>query len=896
MKAPIYLLDGYSLIYRSYFAFMRSPLINKAGKNVSAIFGFFNTLIGFFDTWNPERFAVILDSAGPTFRHKQYPEYKANREKAPDDLHAQVPDIERILELMHIPSIAVSGFEADDIIATIARQCCAEKRKCYILTGDKDLMQLVNDYVHILKPDKGTYEEIDAAGVEEKWGVPPGKILELLALMGDTADNIPGVKGIGPKTAVKLLLEYETLENIFTHTDECSASEKKKLDEGRDLAFLSRELARLRYDAPLPADLEDKLRADFTLAAGAGDLNDLEIYSIASKLAGRKDASAGSVQVQARQERGSYMPVLDKKELDSWIGRVQAAKVFSFDIETDNIDEMYASPVGFSLCIKGGEACYIPLKAGGVKCLDAETIRKALRSIVTDPGLKMIGQNIKYDYKVLKRWGLEITNIWFDTMIAAWLLDALRNTYNMDDLALDYLQYTTIHFSDVVEKGQTFDQADFNQAVQYAAEDADITFRLYELFAPELEKRKLDEVFFGLEMPLLRILAEMELHGILLEPVKLEKYSSELGRELVKIEKEIYAECGREFNINSTKQLQEILFSERKLKPVKKTKTGYSTNVQVLEALAAYDVVPAMILRHRSLSKLKSTYLDTLPGLVHKETGRVHSTFLQTGTATGRLASKDPNLQNIPVRAEEGRRIRSAFKAAPGCSLISADYSQIELVILAHLSGDPGLTRAFQSGIDVHSATGGLIFGKDASAVSTDERRVAKTINFGVMYGMSAFRLSRELGIPLRQAQAFITRYFETYSGVRSFLDKVIRGAEKTGSVRTMAGRERVIPGINSRNATEKGAAERIAINTPIQGSAADIVKRAMIMLDKAISKSGLALIMLLQIHDELIFEVDDRDLDKAMKLIEKTMKEAAILSVPLNVSIEAGKSWGDVH
>ncbi len=892
MKTPVYLLDGYSLIYRSYFAFMRNPLINSSGKNISAVFGFFKTLLSFFDNYKPDQFAVILDSPVPTFRHKQYPEYKANREKAPQDLHDQVGDIRSILKLMNIPQLAVDGFEADDIIATVAANCSKEKRTCFILSGDKDLMQLVDDYVHILKPDKGTYEDIDAEGVREKWGVGPEKILELLSLTGDTSDNVPGVRGIGPKTAVRLLKQYESLENIFEHTDECTASEKAKLDEGRDSAFLSRELIALRHDTPLPENFDDLLRADFTLNRAAQAFWDLEVNSIAEQL-----SSAGKIIEETKtQERGNYEAVTDAESLASWIAMVKKQKVFAFDTETDSIDEMYAIPVGFSLSVEAGKACYIPVKAEGTKCLPADEVKKALKSILEDKDLKLVGQNIKYDYKVMKRWGIEMKNIHFDTMIAAWILDVLRNIYNMDDLAREYLNYNTIHFNDVVEKGKTFDTADFSLAVDYASEDADITLRLYECFSPLLKKRNLEKVFYNLEMPLLKILAEMELAGIMINPKELREYSKELGQELYRIEKQIWTECGKEFNINSTKQLQEVLFSDRKLKPLKKTKTGYSTNVQVLEELARYDAVPAMILRHRSLGKLKSTYLDTLPELVNKNTGRIHSRFIQTGTATGRLSSKDPNLQNIPVRDEEGRRIRSAFKAPGGYRFISADYSQIELVILAHLSKDPGLTRAFLSGDDVHRATGAFIFSKDSKDVTADERRIAKTINFGVMYGMSSFRLSRELHIPLKKAADFIDTYFKKYSGIKGFIDKVCRDAEKSGSVFTMAGRERAIPGINSRNQTEKKAAERIAVNTPIQGSAADIVKQAMIKLYSEIPASGLDIKMLLQIHDELIFEVKESQLGEAGALIEKIMKESASLSIPLNVSVEAGKSWGDVH
>lgn len=893
MKSPIYLLDGYSLIYRTYFAFISKPLVNSTGKNVSVIHGFFNSMLSFFSHYKPEQFAVILDSPVPTFRHKQYPDYKANREKAPQDLHDQIPDVIRILKEMNIPSLAVPEYEADDIIATIARNCSKNKQECFILSGDKDLMQLVDDYVTVLKPDKGSYIKMDREKVLDTWGLPPEKILELLSLTGDTADNIPGVKGIGPKTALKLLNAYETLENIFKHTDECTPSEQKKLEAGEEAAFLSRDLIALCYDTPIPGDFYESLEIAFTLENAAGEFRRLEVNGIADQLNTEQQLELIPAEEQVR---GSYEAVLTEGDLNKWIILIKEKGVFSFDVETDNIDEMYANPVGFSLSVESGKACYIPLKAEGADCLSAETIKAALKQILTDSGLKLIGQNIKYDYKVCKRWGIEITNIYFDTMIAAWILDALRNVYNMDSLARDYLNYLTIHFEDVVEKGQTFDTAEFSKAVDYAAEDSDVTFRLYEYFSEQLKERDLEKIFFDLEMPLVKIIADMELNGIQLEGSELLEYGKEVEIELAGIQKEIYSECGKEFNINSTKQLQEVLFVDRGLTPVKKTKTGYSTNVQVLEELSRIDAVPALILKHRSLSKLKSTYLDTLPELVNPDTGRIHSRFIQTGTATGRLSSKDPNLQNIPVKDEAGRRIRMAFRPADGYSFISADYSQIELVILAHLSGDPGLTSAFKAGGDVHRSTGAKIFQKPEDEVSAEDRRIAKTINFGVMYGMSSFRLSQELHIPMKQAKQFIDSYFATYSGIKGYIDTVIAETEKSGFVRTMAGRERKIPGINSRNKTEKKASERVSINTPIQGSAADIVKMAMISLSKAIENSKLPIKMIVQIHDELVFEVKDEFVTQAQELIKTKMKKAAELSLELNVSIDAGKSWGAIH
>ena len=591
-----------------------------------------------------------------------------------------------------------------------------------------------------------------------------------------------------------------------------------------------------------------------------------------------------------------YIPVIDEALLDEICLKVKEARVYAFDTETDDTDELLARPVGFSLSVKPGEAFYIPVISPDSKCIPEDKVRKALGSILTDPKLELAGQNVKYDYKIMKRWGIKMANPAFDTMIAAWLLDSQASSYSLDSLSEKELKHRMIRFSDVVEKGETFASVPLEKAAAYSAEDADVTLRLYKLYKPRLEERGLHELFTEIEMPLVPILGDMELCGIRILPAVLSEYGHELGKEMADLEERIFRECGEVFNINSTQQLSRILFEKRKLKPSKKTKTGYSTDITVLEELAREDIVPGLVLRHRSLSKLKSTYVDALPKLVNPATGRLHTRFIQTGTATGRLSSRDPNLQNIPIRDEEGRRIRDAFVPATGYSFLSADYSQIELVVLAHLSDDPGLKEAFLTGKDIHRNTASLIFDVDESDVTSEQRRIAKTINFGVIYGMSAFRLARDLAIPRSDADRFLASYFSRYARIRSFIDSTVREAEENGIVQTLLKRQRIITGINSRNRTEKMAAERVAVNTPIQGTAADIVKLAMIHIAKRLGEERLKTRLILQVHDELIFEVPSGEEKKAESLVRQEMENAFTLSVPLRVSIETGRSWGNFH
>jgi DNA polymerase-1 len=959
MKRPLYLVDSYAFIYRSYFAFLSRPLRNAAGDNVSAAFGFFRFLFGLFDERNPGAFAAVFDSRGPTFRHEMFTEYKATRQKTPEDLHAQVPLVEEILDALKAPRLRAEGFEADDVIATLATRCKAEGRECWIVSGDKDLLQLVGGSVKALRPDSSF--AFKAYGVEEvkaEWGVEPERILDYLSLTGDASDNVPGVAGIGDKTALKLLTEFGSLEGIYGKLEAVKPeSLRKKLEAGRESAELSRKLIVLRTDVPLSISSLDELELGCLDRKGANALFMREGMkslvasaqeALASGQAGLDFGASPSRQATADAAaaaagaagpsvppvpsapplpaapaellgEGEYEAVTTPEGLAAWVDRCLAAGSFAFDCETDSLDDQLARPVGFSLSCEAKKACYVPLRAPeGDPVLGEAAAKRELARLFGAAGTTLIGQNVKYDYSVMSRFAGQMKNRLYDTMIASWLLDAEAESLGLEALAERRLGYVGIEYTDLVPKGKCFDCVPLEQAARYAAEDADLTYRLWKLTAPELEAAGLSKIFETLEMPLVPILAGMEAAGIKVEAAELKSYGVELEVRLAALEREIWDLVGHEFNIASTKQLQEVLFVERKLPAGKKTKTGYSTDTSVLEELAGLDPVPEKILMRRSLAKLKSTYVDALVAILEAgkqasqgdllesgatpaaprpaADGRIHTHYIQTGTATGRLSSRDPNLQNIPVRDEEGRRIRQAFVAGPDRLLVSADYSQIELVVLAHLSGDEGLRRAFSEGVDVHRRTASLLFKVAEEAVTPEQRRIAKTINFGVIYGMSAFRLSNELKIPRGEAQSFIDAYFATYAGVRDFIAKTVADTERTGYSTTLFGRRRPILMINSRNKTEKQAAERVAVNTPIQGSAADIVKLAMLRVDKALGAELPATRLLLQVHDELIVEAPEKEAKAAAELMRREMEGAAELAVPLRVSVETAKSWGEIH
>jgi len=917
MSEELYLIDGYSVIYRGYFAFLNRPLLNPAGRNSSSVFVFFRTLLQIIRERSPDHLAVAMDSRIPTFRHERFPQYKATRERAPADLHAQIPVIEEILSALGVPCLRVDRFEADDVIATLAEACRESRRPCWIFSGDKDILQLIDGNVRLLAQERGASDIIEYSREEvfESRGVYPDQIVDYLALTGDSSDNVPGVPGVGEKTAVKLLSQYKDLESIYSRIQEVTPeSLRRKLLDGKESALLSRELVTLRRDVPgvprpetlalpgldIPAAIplfeREGMRsivADLTRLAGSSAATRPARPAAAPEPAQAAPAPAPPLKTTAP---GTYRTVTDSAELADWIARAKSAGRYAFDVETDGTDEMQAVLLGFSLSLEEGKACYVPVRARDVQCIPAEETRELIAGLLEDPSVRLIGQNAKYDYKVMRRWGVAPANVYFDTMVAAWMIDSEQGSYGLDRLAELRLGYRTLPYEQLVGKGQTLEDIPIQQVSDYSGEDADLTFRLYTVLSPELSAAGLTPLFSRVEMPLLVVLAEMELTGIRILTTELEAYGREIERDLHRLESEIYELCGRKFNINSTKQLQEILFNWRKLTPVKKTKTGYSTDEDVLEILAAQDPVPEKILTHRKLAKLKSTYVDALPQQVNPATGRLHTHYVQTGAATGRLASKDPNLQNIPIREEEGRRIRSAFVPAPGMHFISADYAQIELAILAYLSKDPVLLQAFREGRDIHRQTASLIFGVPEADVSPDQRRVGKTINFGVVYGMSAYGLSQGLKIAKGDADRFITTYFQRYEGVDRFLKETIKGAEQNGFVTTLMGRRRRIIAITSPNRTERSGAQRIAVNSPIQGTAADIVKLAMVKLSARLAREKLATRILLQVHDEIILESPVEESEGAARLVKDVMEHVVDEPIPLKVHCEIGDSWGDFH
>ncbi|MBP5438342.1 MAG: DNA polymerase I [Treponema sp.] len=946
----VYILDSYGLIYRAYYALFSHPLTNQRKENISAVVIFFRNLKALLAKYNPAYIAAAFDSRTKTFRHELFAEYKATRQKTPDDLHAQVPWIEDVLKALGIPVLRVDGFEADDIIATVAAKCAKAGRQLRILSGDKDLLQLVTETCKEMQPDKanGGWETDGIEEVKAKWGIPPEMILDYLSLTGDAADNVPGVKGVGDKTAVKLLTQYGSLDGIYEHAEEIKGALGQKIRGDKENAYFSKKLISLRSDVPVDIDFDSFSTANLDYAAAGKALAELgaEAVSRAFLKEGNADlaiasatalptASAKESAVEAgalsaksatpakednaplpiRKNEGNYRPITSADELKKFLDSALDTKTnpsleVAFDTETDGLDTHASGLVGFSLCIKEGEAVYVPVVLpGGMFAEDTvakEDCLAQLERILKDQRVTLVMHNGKFDLEVLHTAGCIAAEKpackIADTMVAAWLLDpdALgKSPYGLEYLAETKLGLCGIEFNDIVQKGKTFADVPLEKAYRYGAEDADFTLQLWNILKKQMEAEGLNDIFFKTEMPLLPILAAMENRGIHLDKKILSDYNVELCKIIEEKKSLIYSEAGHEFNIASTKQLQEVLFTERGLVPGKKTKTGYSTDTAVLEELAerTEDPLPNAILDFRKSVKLQNTYVETLPLLADKN-GRIHTSFMQTGTATGRLSSRDPNLQNIPVREEAGRKIRSAFTAEKGTVLISADYSQIELVVLAHLSGDKNLSSAFEQGVDVHKATAALIYGIKADDVSADMRRFAKTVNFGVMYGMSAFRLAKDLGISRTEAQNFISQYFTTYSQVKAFIEKTIADARTNGFTQTITGRRRFIRGINSRNKNEQQAAERIAINTPIQGSAADIVKKAMIDVNQEIERTGSPLKMLLQVHDELIFECPDDDsvVKSSIELIRAKMESAFKLNVPLRVSIESGKSWGQFH
>ncbi|KMQ73412.1 DNA polymerase I [Marinobacter subterrani] len=902
---PVVLVDGSSYLFRAYHAL--PPLTTSKNHPTGAIKGVISMIRRLEQDFPGSKMVVVFDAKGKTFRHELYEEYKANRPPMPEDLACQIEPIHEIVKAMGLPLLTVTGVEADDVIGTLADEATSKGIDVVVSTGDKDMAQLVSNHVTLI--NTMTETRMDRDGVVEKFGVTPEQIVDYLALVGDKVDNIPGVNKCGPKTAVKWLQTYDNLDNLVEHADEIKGKIGEYLREATETLPLSRELATIRTDVQLDFGLEDlKLREQ-------DDSQLLELfreYELRSWIAELEDgeksqtpAGTSASDKPAPETAKAYSVITDQDELDQWLQRLKSADLFAFDTETTSLRYMDAEIVGVSFAIKPGEAAYVPLAhdyMGAPEQLDRDAVLAQLKPLLEDPGLAKVGQNLKYDKNVLANHGITLEGIAEDTMLESYVLNSVGSRHDMDSLAMHYLGEKTISFESIAGKGArqlTFNQIELEKAAPYAAEDADITLRLHRVLKPKLQETgRLASVYEEIDLPLVPVLSRMEQRGTLISASTLRQHSQELAERLAQLEKEAHQVAGETFNLGSTKQLQAIFYEKMGLPVVKKTPKGApSTAEPVLQELAHDYELPRLILEHRSLSKLKSTYTDTLPGLIHHRTGRVHTSYHQAVTATGRLSSSEPNLQNIPIRSEQGRRIRQAFIAPEGYKLVAADYSQIELRIMAHLSGDKGLLDAFENGEDIHKATAAEVFGVSLDEVSGDQRRSAKAINFGLIYGMSAFGLSRQLDVERKVAQQYIDRYFERYPGVLRYMDNIRKQAHDDGFVETLFGRRLYLPDINARNKQMQQAAERTAINAPMQGTAADIIKRAMVDVENWLLRDHAdEARMTMQVHDELILEVKESALEKVREGLVKRMSAAAKLDVPLLVEAGAGDNWDQAH
>ncbi len=896
---PFILVDGSSYLFRAYHAM--PGFSNSRGEPTGTIYGVINMIRRLLKDYQPQHIAIIFDAKGKTFRNDMYPEYKANRPPMPDELREQIAPIHEIIRAMGLPLLCVEGVEADDVIGTLAAEASRKKIKTLISTGDKDMAQLVNAHVSLINTMTDSYSDIE--GVKQKFDVMPEQIIDYLALMGDSADNIPGVPKVGPKTAAKWLNQYGSLDQLLAHADEIKGKVGENLRNCLEQIPLSRQLATIKCDVPLDNSVEE-------LQWGEPDRDKLQQlfsdYEFKTWLAETLDAKMDSAGVVSEPEsvKVDYDTIFTEQDLNTWFKKLKTAEVFAFDLETTSLDYMQAEIVGLSFAVKSGAAAYVPLAHhydDAPAQLDRDAVLAQFKPLLEDAGQLKLGQNLKYDMSVLARYGIHLQGIEYDTMLESYVLDSIASRHDMDTLALKHLAHQTIHFEDVAGKGKkqiTFDKVAIEVAASYAAEDADITLRLHEKLMPQLQAiPTLEKIFREIEMPLLPVLSRMERMGVLLDCKMLEQQSEELAVRLQELEQQAFDAAGESFNLSSPKQLQVILFEKLGLPVKSKTPKGQpSTAESVLQELALDYPLPKLILEYRSLSKLKSTYTDKLPLQVDVDTGRVHTSYHQAVAATGRLSSSDPNLQNIPVRSEEGRRIRKAFIPAEGYRMVAADYSQIELRIMAHLSADAGLLNAFAAGEDIHRATAAEVFGVEPEAVSKDQRRSAKAINFGLIYGMSAFGLARQLDITRTEAQDYVELYFARYPGVKDYMEQTREQARVQGYVETVFGRRLYLPEINARNAMRRQYAERTAINAPMQGTAADIIKRAMIKMDRDLLETGINVRMIMQVHDELVFEVAEEILQEAIDIIKNCMTGAAELAVPLVVDVGVGDNWDEAH
>ncbi|MGA7826084.1 MAG: DNA polymerase I [Geobacteraceae bacterium] len=886
-REKLYLIDGSSYIYGAYFAIRH--LSSPKGFPTNALYGFTQMLLKVLKDHKPDHVAVVFDLGRQTFRTELYPEYKANRAAMPDDLVPQIPPIKEMVRAFNIPVLEKQGFEADDIIGTIARECEEKGMDVVVVTGDKDLMQIVTANVTLLDTMKDKISGIPE--VLERFGVEPERVVEILGLAGDTSDNIPGVPGVGEKTALKLIQEFGSLDALLERAKEVKGKTGERLREFADQARLSRKLATIDRHTPVDYRYEDLAIADPDPKRLAELFREYGFTTLMKEL-----TSEASLSTEG------YRTVLAEEDFSALLAELATVPAFAVDLETTSLDPLNAEIVGLSFSFRDHEAYYLPVGhcyPGAPEQLSRDRVLSDLRPLLTDPERPKIGQNIKYDYQVLRHYGIEMQGLWCDTMLASYLLNPVRSSHGLDSLAVEFLDHKMISFHEVAGKGKdqvTFDQVPLESASVYSCEDADATFLLQEIFLPRLVEAGMASLFSDLEMPLVKILAEMELQGIKLDLSLLSELSGQFSVQLATLEKEIFACAGCEFNINSPKQLGEVLFDRLKLPAGRKTKTGWSTDMDVLSRLALDHEIASLILQFRSISKLKSTYSDALPKLVNPKTGRVHTSYNQAVTNTGRLSSSEPNLQNIPIRSEEGRKIRRAFIAEEGSLLLSADYSQIELRVLAHLSGDRVFCDAFAHDEDIHTRTASEVFDLLPGLVTPEMRRQAKTINFGVIYGQSAFSLARELGVSTKVAKDFIDNYFRRHSGAREFLDACVRNAEENGYVTTILGRKLPIPDIASSNGNIRAFAQRNAINYPLQGSAADIIKQAMVRVADRMRSEGLKSRMLLQVHDELVFEVPEEERVQMEQLVCHEMEHAIPLRVPLKVDLNFGRNWSEAH
>jgi len=913
-KKLLTLVDGSYYLFRAYHAM--PGLTNSQKEPTGAIFGVINMLRKLIKEEQPDYFAVVFDAKGKSFRNDLYPEYKANRPPAPPDLVAQIEPLHEIIRALGVPLLLIDNVEADDVIATLAARAAGAGLQTLVSTGDKDLAQIVNDDIHLINTMNNT--RFDRDGVIEKYGVPPERIVDYLALIGDTSDNVPGIPKVGPKTAVKWLTEHGSLDEIVARADSFPGKVGEYLRENLEQIPLSKELVTLKTDLELPVEPKRLLIADqdkvalrehyrrWGFRSWLPDVNGAGRAAPETPAPAQEQETSAGLQdeqdVETTEEK--YETVLTVEHLERWVDKLAGAEIFAFDTETTSLDYMRAELVGLSFSVRPGEAAYVPVAHdydGAPKQISRRKVLEKLRPLLESDTPRVVGQNLKYDRNVLANYRIELNGIAHDSMLQSYVLDSVGTRHDMTSLARKYLDKTVTSYEDVAGKGAkqvSFNQVPVEQAAAYAAEDADITLRLHRTLWPKLAAQPgLRELYTRIEMPLLDVIARMERNGVLVDKEMLKRQSDELKEQMQEVEQQAHRLAGQSFNIGSPKQIQEVLYEKMQLPVTAKTPTGQpSTAESVLQELAAEHELPALILRHREFSKLKSTYTDRLPGQVNPVSRRVHTSYHQAVAATGRLSSSDPNLQNIPIRTEEGRKIRRAFIASPGNVLLAADYSQIELRIMAHLSADAALLAAFAAGSDIHRATAAEVFGASMAEVSPEQRRAAKAINFGLIYGMSAFGLARQLGIDRGSARRYVEKYFERYPGVKEYMDATRIRARETGYVETVFKRRLYLPDIAARNAARRQYAERTAINAPMQGTAADIIKRAMIEIDKKLLRSGKNIRMIMQVHDELVFEVAEAEVVEYAREIRNLMSGAAGLSVPLIVDIGTGANWDEAH